>query len=77
MPKSPRWSAIAAGSIALLSLFALAAPRIAYKAPKSTNAVPTAAITSPAAGSHFALGKSVAIAATANDSDGSVVRVDF
>lgn len=77
MPKSRKSLVLAVGAIAFLSLLALAAPRVAYKAPKSSNAAPVAAITAPVAGSHFAYGKAIAIAATASDKDGSVARVDF
>lgn len=41
------------------------------------NQAPTVAITMPAANSTFAAGEAVNIAATAADSDGSVVRVEF
>ncbi|HET7126322.1 MAG TPA: glycosyl hydrolase family 18 protein [Lysobacter sp.] len=77
MPNSRKSPVLAVGAIAFLSLLALAAPRVAYKAPKSTNAAPVATITAPGTGNHFSYGKAIAIAATASDTDGSVVRVDF
>lgn len=69
MSKS-RTSFAVACAIATLSLLVLAAPKVSNKAP-------TASITSPAAGSRFPIGSAVAIAASAGDSDGQVVRVDF
>ena len=69
MSKS-RKSLAVAGAIAALSLLALAAPKVSNKAP-------SASITSPAASSRFPVGSGVTIAASAVDSDGQVVRVDF
>lgn len=69
MSKSRKSVAIAA-VIAALSLFALAAPRVANKAP-------VASITSPAAASRFPIGSTITLAANASDSDGQVVRVEF
>ncbi len=70
MPNSRKPLAIVAIAALLLSLFALAAPRLLNKAP-------TANISSPSAGSHFPIGATITIAATAADSDGQVVRVEF
>ncbi len=70
MPTSRKPLAFAAGAIAALSLLALAAPRVANKAP-------SASINSPAASSRFPLGSAITITATAGDSDGQVARVEF
>ena len=43
----------------------------------TTNQPPTVAITSPTGGSTFTAGNNVAVTAAANDSDGTVSRVDF
>ena len=43
----------------------------------TTNQPPTVAITSPTGGSTFSAGSNVAVSAAANDSDGTVSRVDF
>lgn len=43
----------------------------------SSNQAPTVSITSPSDGSSFAEGTSISIAASANDSDGSITKVDF
>jgi regulation of enolase protein 1 (concanavalin A-like superfamily) len=45
--------------------------------PPPPNAPPTVSITSPSNGSTFAAPATIAIAASAADSDGSIVRVDF
>lgn len=45
--------------------------------PPPPNAPPTVSIASPASGSTFTAPATIAIAATAADSDGAVVRVDF
>ncbi|HWI23962.1 MAG TPA: glycosyl hydrolase family 18 protein, partial [Lysobacter sp.] len=67
-PRSRRWLAMLAALALLLAWFAHAAVR---------NATPTVSLTSPAANSTFASGSSIAITATAADSDGSIARVDF
>ncbi|HEU4935164.1 MAG TPA: Ig-like domain-containing protein [Vicinamibacterales bacterium] len=43
----------------------------------TTNSPPTVAITSPTGGSTFTAGNNVTVTAAANDSDGTVSRVDF
>ena len=43
----------------------------------TTNQPPTVAITSPTGGSTFTAGNNVTVTAAANDSDGTVSRVDF
>jgi regulation of enolase protein 1 (concanavalin A-like superfamily) len=43
----------------------------------TTNQPPTVAITSPTGGSTFTAGSNIAVTAAANDSDGTVSRVDF
>jgi regulation of enolase protein 1 (concanavalin A-like superfamily) len=43
----------------------------------TTNQPPTVSLTSPAASSTFTAPASITLAATASDSDGSVIRVDF
>ena len=47
------------------------------KDPSAPNVPPTVALTAPAGGSNFAGGSSVAMTATAADSDGTVTKVDF
>ncbi len=44
---------------------------------KAANKAPSVALTSPAPGATFNAGGSIALAASASDSDGSVVRVEF
>ena len=43
----------------------------------TTNQPPTVAVTAPADGSTFTVGKSITLNAGANDTDGTVTRVDF
>lgn len=58
-------------ALGLLALLATAAPR------STKNAAPSVALTTPAAGSSFAAGQAIAVAASAGDADGSIARVDF
>src|SRR5690606_21478754 len=44
---------------------------------EAENAAPTISLTSPTSGQTFAEGANVSLAATASDSDGEVVRVEF
>jgi len=57
----------------VLGLLAL----LAFAAPRSANRAPAVALTSPAAGTAFAAGQPISLAATASDADGSIARVDF
>ncbi len=57
-------------------LLAVLAP-IAHAAPPARNVAPTVVLTAPGAGSTFATGSSLTLAAQASDSDGSIVQVDF
>ncbi len=45
--------------------------------PKAANKAPTVAITSPSAGRSITVGSDLALAASASDADGSVVKVEF
>jgi len=45
--------------------------------PVLPNVLPTIILTSPSNGQNFTYGASITLAATASDSDGSIVRVDF
>jgi hypothetical protein len=52
--------------------------RISYVAPSGPpNARPTVSLTSPAAGTSYPIGTPVGLAADADDSDGSVAKVEF
>lgn len=50
---------------------------VAPPPPPPTNVPPTVALTAPVAGSAFTQGATVAITATASDSDGTIAYVDF
>ena len=50
---------------------------ISSSAPPPPNAPPTVSITTPAVGASFTAPATIALAATASDSDGTVSRVDF
>lgn len=52
-------------------------PSIQVTVGAATNISPSVALTAPADGTAFTLGDDVALSATASDSDGSVVRVEF
>lgn len=56
---------------------ALTAAMLASSASAAKNKAPSVAITAPAAGTSFSVPATIAIVATASDSDGSVTRVDF
>ena len=59
---------------ALLTLAAATLPLLGHAGP---NQAPVATLTSPATGAKFTAPATIALAATATDSDGSVARVDF
>jgi regulation of enolase protein 1 (concanavalin A-like superfamily) len=50
---------------------------VTISTPTSSNTPPTVSISSPASGASFTAPASIAISATAGDTDGSVTRVDF
>jgi hypothetical protein len=83
-PYTFTWSAVPAGSYALSArardnsgASTTSAARTVTVSAGSTNLAPTVSLTTPAAGAVFTAPATVAIAATASDSDGSVVQVDF
>jgi hypothetical protein len=49
----------------------------AYGAVGATNSLPTASLTSPAAGANLLVGTPVTVSATATDSDGTIAKVRF
>jgi len=59
---------------ALLTLVAATLPRLGSAAP---NQAPVVTLTSPATGAKYTAPASIALAATATDSNGSIARVDF
>ncbi|MBL8316292.1 MAG: hypothetical protein JNK55_21380, partial [Rubrivivax sp.] len=52
-------------------------PPVAVSVAGPPNAVPTVALTTPAAGQSFVQGSAIALAASASDTDGTVSRVEF
>jgi cellulose 1,4-beta-cellobiosidase len=83
-PYSFAWSGVAAGSYALSAKAydnaGLATASTAVPITVTTgggNGAPSVALTSPTAGSTFTAPATVALAATASDSDGTVTKVDF
>jgi hypothetical protein len=81
-PYAMTWSGVAAGTYALTARATDDRGAVATSAPVSVtirppNAPPSVALTAPADGATYTGPASVALAATASDSDGTVVRVDF
>jgi len=81
-PHSISWSPTQTGSVALtaratdnLGAQTLSSPVTVNVVPP--NAAPTATMTSPANGSSYVIGATIAIVATAQDSDGSIAKVEF
>jgi chitinase len=66
-----RTTATLAVVLALLALFAIAAPK------SSPNLAPSVVFTAPADGSVHASGTTITLAADATDADGSIARVEF
>src|SRR4029078_3900569 len=68
----PQWNGMVSSGGRLNALRAAGAA-----ASGGTTVPPTVAITNPAEGASFMVGTNVAVGATATDSDGSIMRVDF
>ena len=81
-PYSMTWNAVPAGSYALTARATDNRAGVATSAPVAVtvaapNNPPSVAMTSPPSGSSFVTPATIALAATATDSDGTVGRVDF
>ena len=81
-PYAFSWSGVPAGSYALKAVATDNAGATATSATvtvtvAATNAAPAVSMTSPSSGATFLAPASVAFAATASDSDGTIQRVDF
>lgn len=80
-PFSAIWSNVAPGSYGLVAVAyddrnAAATSSIVHLT-IDANALPTAALTSPVAGTVFVAPADIAVTATASDSDGTIAKVDF
>jgi hypothetical protein len=74
------WSGVAPGTYTVDAVATDDKGAIAASNPKTitvTNAAPSVSLTSPAGGATFTAPATIALAATATDSNGSVTRVDF
>lgn len=80
-PYTATWTNVAVGSYSLTAKATDNLGATATSAPASitinANTAPTVTLTSPASGSTFFAPATINLAATANDSDGSVMRVEF
>lgn len=59
------------------SLISLASGGVTTQAAPAKNNAPTATLTAPQQGATFSTGSTITVSATASDTDGTVVRVDF
>lgn len=82
-PYSVSWSNVAAGSYTLTAVATDNSGNTTTSAPvnitvnSTSNAAPSVSITSPASGSSFAAPTTIALTASASDSDGTIASVDF
>jgi cellulose 1,4-beta-cellobiosidase len=82
-PYSFSWAGVAAGSYVLTAKaydnmgLSTASTAVPVTVTTGGNGAPSVALTSPTAGSTFTAPATVALAATASDSDGTVTKVDF
>jgi hypothetical protein len=82
-PYSVSWSNVAAGTYTLTAVATdnsgntTTSNAASITVSSTTNAPPSVSITNPASGSSFAAPTTIPLTASANDSNGSVTRVDF
>jgi regulation of enolase protein 1 (concanavalin A-like superfamily) len=83
-PYTATWSNVAAGSYSLTAIArdnvgaaGTSSAHIVTVSGSSTNQPPAISLTSPASGATFTAPASIALAAAASDTDGTIARVDF